>query len=446
MLTALIPRGIDPNSILAEDNSGTVLRYGDLPQLAAKWRERLPGRRLVVLLCANTVPHIATYFGLHAAGHATILLPASTAPNSLSDIVAIYQADAIVRASGSGQMIIEELHDPLGDLHPDLSVCLSTSGSTGSPKLVRYSDAKLAANARSIQSYLGLDETEVAMVHLPIEYSFGLSVLHSHISAGAKVLLTEHSIVQKPFWERMQSATSISGVPFHFELLLRMRLERMNLPQIRYLAQAGGHLPAPLVAQVHEIAEKRGWKFHVMYGQTEAGPRISWLQHELVCAYPGCIGQAIPGVWMSLQDGELIVESPSIMMGYAMSRKDLALGDEMEGRLATGDLAEEAGPGIFQITGRKTRFLKIQGNRVSLSDVEARLFNMGYDVHCVGNDDNLVICTAAHNPEPLRQAAVALFSFPARSINVRALTQIPRKPNGKIDYVELTLLAMEQPQ
>ena len=445
MLNLLAPPGIDPARILAEDDSGRVLRYGDLGGLGSEWRARLPGRRLVLLACANTVPHLAAYSGLRAAGHAVVLLPEAIAEATLVDLIATYRAEALVCADETGEVNLKVLRPAEGGLHPELGVCLSTSGSTGSPKLVRFSDDRLAANAHAIRDYLQIGSDDVAMAHLPFEYSFGLSVVHSHVAAGARLLLSKHSIMQKPFWQRLTQATSIAGVPFHFEMLLRMRLEGAVLPELRVLTQAGGHLPTPLVAQVHDIAERRGWKFHVMYGQTEAGPRISWLPHDLVTRWPGCIGQAIPGVTILLEEGELVVESPSIMMGYALGRDDLARDDDMGGRLVTGDLAELAGPGIFRITGRKSRFLKIQGNRVSLQGIETRLLEVGHEVHCVGRDDLLVICTTAPDPEAIRRAAVALFSFPTRSVNVKSIPDTPRRANGKIDYAALTRIALEGP-
>lgn len=444
MLNFLAPLNTPAERILAQDDAGRVLRYGDLPALTAQWQVSLPGRRVVLLLCGNTVPHLAAYAGLHGAGHVLILLPSATADSTLADLHQRYQAEAIVRADGSGDMQITNLRSAAGGLHPELSICLSTSGSTGSPKLVRFSQERLAANARAIRDYLAIGQDEVAMAHLPFEYSFGLSVLHSHVAAGARVLLSEHAIMQKPFWTRLSEATSLAGVPFHYEMLWRMRIERMDLPRLRTLTQAGGHMPPELVAKVHALANLRGWQFHLMYGQTEAGPRIGWLSHAMVMQWPGCIGQAIPGVQLSLQDGELVVHSPSVMLGYALNRADLALGDEMGGQLHTGDLAEEAASGIYRITGRKSRFLKLQGNRVSLQEVEDRLQTVGHAVHALGQDNQLLLCTTATDTDAVRRAAVALFSFPPRSLQVHRVAEIPRTTNGKVDYPALARMADQE--
>ncbi len=444
MLSHLAPLNTPAERILAQDDAGRVLRYGDLPALTAQWQASLPGRRVVVLLCGNTVPHLAAYAGLHGAGHALILLPAATAESTLVDLLQRYQAEAVVRADASGGMQITQLQASAGELHPDVSICLSTSGSTGSPKLVRFSHEKLAANACAIRDYLAIGSDEVAMAHLPFEYSFGLSVLHSHVAAGARVLLSEHSIMQKPFWTRLSEATSLSGVPFHYEMLWRMRIDRMDLPRLRTLTQAGGHMAPELVAKVHALASQRGWQFHLMYGQTEAGPRIGWLSHAMVMQWPGCIGQAIPGVQLSLQDGELVVHSPSVMLGYALNRADLALGDEMSGQLQTGDLAEEVASGIYRITGRKSRFLKLKGNRVSLQEVEDRLQTVGYAVHALGEDNQLLLCTTVTDTDAVRRAAVSLFSFPPQSLQVHWVAEIPRTTNGKVDYPALARMVDQE--
>jgi acyl-coenzyme A synthetase/AMP-(fatty) acid ligase len=443
MLSKLYPEVANPLNILAEDDLGRVLRYDDLGGLSSVWKERLPGRQLVFLLCANTVPHISAYAGLNGAGHVIVLLSKTIARSTLQKLIKLYNPNAIVYSNNADEMDVEILSQSVVELHPDLSICLSTSGSTGSPKFVRYSERALIANAESIRGYLQIGLNEVAMAHLPFEYSFGLSILHSHVASGAKLLLSEHSIMQKPFWGRIRNATSIAGVPYHFEMMLRLHIENSDLPELRTLTQAGGHMSPQLVKQLHDIAERREWKFHVMYGQTEAGPRISWLPHELVSSYPQSIGHSIPGVSMFINDGELTVRSPAIMMGYANCRDDLARGDDLGGLISTGDLAEEVGPGIFSIIGRKSRFIKILGNRVSLQDIESSLLDKGHTVYCVGEDDNLQVFTTNSDTDALRRAATELFSFPIRAFKIQFLREIPRYLNGKVNYSELSIIAKE---
>ena len=438
MLTALRPEGITPDTCLAVDDSRATLSYGDLEGLHAKWAVKVPGRRLVALFCSNTTASLAAYIGLHAAGHVVILLSAKMAKAARDDLIARYSIEALVEED-----TVTLLTGSRGGLHPDLAICLSTSGSTGSPKLVQFSTAQLAANARSIADYLGLQPDDQPFAHLPFEYSYGLSVLHSHMVVGATLLLTEHGVMQKPFWERLVQATSISGVPFHFEMLLRMRLGRTDLPKMRMLTQAGGRLGAKEALALYDLAQEKGWQFHIMYGQTEAGPRISWLPFDKMVGHSDFIGQPIPGVTLDLgHGGELVVRSPAVMQGYAQSRADLASGDQMKGVLHTGDLAEVV-DGLYRITGRKSRFIKLQGNRVGLADVESRMAEAGYTVCCVGRDDALTLFTIDPDPEGVRLAAISMFSFPARSMTIRHLDSYPRRSNDKIDYTALLALSEE---
>lgn len=433
MYNALLPSHIATDTVLAEDDTGDTLTRAEFSGLGADWATRIPGRCVVAILCSNTTKSLRAYAGIHTAGHVIILLSAKIAEAALADIVARFAVEVIVQGD-----TITRVAEPAGQLHPDLSVCLSTSGSTGSPKLVRFSTRQLVANAQAIAQYLSLDETERPLAHLPYEYSFGLSVLHSHMSVGAKVLLTEHSIMQKPFWERLAEATSLAGVPFHFEMLLRMRLGRANLPNLRSLTQAGGRLRESDAVTLYNLAHDKGWGFHIMYGQTEAGPRMTWLPFDRMDGNFDCIGQPIPGVALSLSDtDELIASSPAIMMGYGETRADLARGDDLNGTLHTGDLAEITQSGLFRITGRKSRFIKLQGNRVSLSNIEARMEAQGFEVCCVGQDDALSIFTEDTDTEAVRQTAITSFSFPARSMKVIHVPSLPRLPNGKMDYTTL---------
>lgn len=160
------------------------------------------------------------------------------------------------------------------EINPDLLLCLTTSGSTGSPKLVRLSELNLESNAHSIAGYLQITEDERPVTSLPMYYSYGMSVINSHLIKGATVLLTDQPVTQRAFWTfvREQKATSIAGVPYTYEMLRMLRFFRMDLPCLKTMLQAGGKLNAAIVKEYVDYAEKNGKKFIVMYGQTEASP------------------------------------------------------------------------------------------------------------------------------------------------------------------------------
>lgn len=266
--------------------------------------------------------------------------------------------------------------------HPELALLLATSGSTGDAKFVRLSGANMLANACSIATYLGLAPGEIAIQSLPLHYSYGLSVLNSHLLAGATVALTSHSFIRPEFWRVVDGCrcTSFAGVPYMYETLHRLRINPAEHNSLRTMTQAGGHLRVDFVRYFHEAAMNRGARFFVMYGQTEATARIAYVPPERLSEKYGSIGIAIPNgrLWLEVVDGEpaqqqLFYSGPNVMMGYANGPADLARGDELGGILATGDLAECDGDGYFRLTGRMARIAKLFGKRINLAGVETEV-------------------------------------------------------------------------
>ena len=163
--------------------------------------------------------------------------------------------------------------------HPDLRLLLSTSGSTGDPKLVRLSEDNMQANAASIVDYLRLGPTDRGMTTLPLHYSYGLSVLHSHLEAGAGLILTDTGVTDAAFDHLCRTArvTNLAFVPHQLNLLDARGADLSGLPDLRFVTQAGGRLGAQKVRAWAQTGQANGWDFIVMYGQTEAAPRMAWL-------------------------------------------------------------------------------------------------------------------------------------------------------------------------
>ena len=223
------------------------------------------------------------------------------------------------------------------DLHPDLALLLSTSGSTGSPKLVRLSHDNLRCNAASIADYLGLTPDDRAITSLPMHYCYGLSVVHSHLLVGAGLVLTDLSVVDECFWRLAEDAgaTSFAGVPYTFEQLERSGFTERALPSLRYVTQAGGRMAPERVGRWRDHGRRSGWDLVVMYGQTEATARMAWLPPDRADAHPEAVGIPIPGGSFRLEPvdevdepgvGELVYAGPNVMQGYAVSAADLARG------------------------------------------------------------------------------------------------------------------------
>ncbi|TVV71262.1 AMP-binding protein [Sphingomonas solaris] len=437
-------------ALAAIDDDDRRLTYAEL-RLAAHARADMlaGGTGLVLLEGGNDCAWLIAYVACLIARRPMLIAPGGN-PAAATALEAAFAPATRLTAAG-GYMPECTGHDDGETPHPDLALMLSTSGSTGSAKCVRLSAANLAANAAAIGAYLGLAADERGVVNLPTHYSYGLSIVNSHLMAGAALLFTARSVIEPGFWDfcARHGATSFAGVPHTYDLLERADLGRRAPATLRYFTQAGGRLPPRLAERYAALADARGWRFFVMYGQTEATARMAYMPPERLAANPDCIGLAIPGGRFSLADGEglpieapdvdgeLIYEGPNVMMGYAFASADVALSAGPP-QLATGDLARRRADGLWQITGRLNRFIKIFGNRIGLDDVERLLGAGGHEAIATGIDDKLLVVTrdaaAAPSIATLLQARLKL---PPDYLEVRAVTDYPVMASGKIDYAVL---------
>jgi len=414
--------------------------YGQLRADVAQFAAALPRpdrKSLGLLLARNDYPSLVAYLGALQAENALILLDGSVNPALLSDFTGRYRPDWIFAAS-TGTQVNEHAED-IG-IHPNLALLLSTSGSTGSPKLVRLTLANLMANAESIVQYLGITPSDLSITSLPMGYSYGLSVINSHLRAGAGLVLTDDSVLRREFWEAVDRyhCTSFAGVPYTYQMLLQTGLLNKWGTSLKVFTQAGGRLDDRYVRQMCETAEARNSRFYVMYGQTEATARMSYLPWEDIRRKAGSVGIAIPGGLLAAdsETGELVYTGPNVMMGYAECRADLAKGDDLNGTLRTGDLAHQDGDGYFYITGRLKRFLKLFGKRFSLDEAERILSRrLGTDVACYGRDDLLMVAaTGTATAEAITATACEAFALPRSAVKVKVISELPRTGNGKLNY------------
>ena len=438
----------DRPAVLTEAAS---LSYRELADLVDAAAARLgPVRRLVLLAAQNDLDSLVAYLAALSSGHPLILVPADK-PGSVDSIAAAYRPDVILRSGdGAGRPAVEEVRPGTShELHPDLALLLSTSGSTGSPKLVRLSHANLQSNAESIAEYLGIRSEDRAATTLPMSYCYGLSVINSHLARGAALVLTDLSVVDPCFWDLFatRGATSFAAVPYTFELLDRVGFTGMDLPHLRYVTQAGGRLAPEQVREFSRLGRRRGWDLFVMYGATEATARMAYLPPELAETAPETIGIPVPGGSFridpvpGLDDGELVYTGPNVMLGYAESPDDLSAGRTLT-ELRTGDLARQHPAGIYEIVGRRSRFVKVVGLRVDLGQVEQVLSGLGVAGACAGSDDGLVVAVEGDHDERLLGKVLAQsLGLPRPSVDVHAVEHLPRLGSGKVDYPAILELA-----
>ena len=443
------------------DETGKEMTYRQLSELSDSLSIFFKPGILVLCLCSNSFPSIGGYVACIQHRSPVILVDCK---KDISEYLNIYQPNYIWAPIDDQKGLPLFTYGDYGlypyssehiAIHEDLALLLTTSGSTGSPKLVRLTENNLSSNASSIAEYLDIDSAERAITSLPMHYSFGISVINSHFFKGATLLVTERSVIDREFWNffRAHGGTSFAGVPYTYEMLKRFRFFRMNLDSLKTMIQAGGRLDPALVLEYAEFAKKEGKRFFVMYGQTEAAPRISYLPFNEVINRPSSIGVAIPGGCLSLEDkngnpiqaaeqeGELVYKGENVCMGYATVQDDLRLGDENNGVLHTGDLAKRDENGFYYITGRLKRFVKIWGNRVNLDSMESLLKKDAIDCACVGSDNKIVIfVTTVGIEDDVVKFLSQKTGFHKSVFEIKVIPEIPKASSGKTLYSQLELL------
>ncbi|NMH98334.1 AMP-binding protein [Pseudonocardia sp. K10HN5] len=429
----------DRPAVVAPD--GTEISYRQLAARVSDVADRLGSvRRLVLIAASNDVEPLVTYLAALQGGH-PVLLASADDRHHRDALVAAYDPDVVLSPTAGGWQLHERRPGSAHTLHPELALLLSTSGSTGSPKLVRLSAANVQANAASIAQYLGIRDTDRAVVSLPLHYCYGLSVVNSNLLCGAALILSKHSVVDPCFWSafREHRATSLHGVPHTFDLLDRIGFDRLELPSLRYVTQAGGRLPAHQVRRFAELGERTGWDLFVMYGQTEATARMAYLPPGLTASHPSAIGVPVPGGSFELvstgraDEGELVYSGPNVMLGYAHGPADLALGRTVD-VLATGDIARRTPDGLYEVIGRKSRFVKLLGLRIDLDRVERILADAGITAACTGTDDGLIVAVTGADAGHVLRTVSARLGLPVGCIRTITVDELPRLGNGKIDY------------
>ena len=431
-------------AVLTEETSVTYRDLAD--RVAATAADLGDTRRLVLLEARNDVSTLVAYLGALAGNH--VVMPVAAGRDHRA-LLQTYDPDVVVDATGVDVRRRGSAHR----LHQDLALLLSTSGSTGSPKMVRLSRANLLANAAAIAEYLDIRESDRAATTLPMSYCYGLSVVHSHLLRGAGIILTDRSVVDDEFWAlfRRHRGTAFAGVPYTFEMLERIGFDAMDLPDLRYVTQAGGRLDPDRVRSFATLGEQRGWQLYVMYGATEATARMAYLPPHLATSHPTAIGTAIPGGSFTLEPlddwrepgvGELVYHGPNVMMGYAHGPADLSLGATVE-TLHTGDVARRGADGLYEVIGRSSRFVKIYGLRIDLHRVEAALSAHGVTAFCTDDEDRLVVAAVGKDEDSVRALAATASGLAPAAIRVAVVAELPLLASGKPDYRAVRAAARE---
>lgn len=451
------------DAIAAIDQDGNEYSYLALAARADTFGAQFPKNRKQLLLLAadNSLESLTAYLGALRASVPVIFAPHDK-PDTFLNIQRQFSPTLTYqRVDGIYQLdYYPEYESNDHDFPEQLAVMISTSGSTGSAKLVKLSVANINANAKSISEYLELTSSDRSMTTLPMFYSYGLSVINSYFTTGASIVLNEESVVEDRFWTRFNhyKCTAFAGVPYSYEMLKRNGFEGRVLPSLRYMTVSGGKSAKEMIEYFATLSKRRGWRFFPMYGQTEATSRMTYMPPEQVLEHCGSIGIPIPRGRIELIDehghvvtgankpGEIVYYGPNVMMGYATKREDL-YDDSVLTKLHSGDIAWRDEGGFYFISGRKSRFLKIFGNRVGLDDLENALRAMGYVTICGGTDRHLIVMTIDQGKKAeIESALMEKFSLTRQYASVDEVNDFPLLSSGKIDYAKLVRMSEERAQ
>lgn len=450
------------------NSKGMSLTYNQLIKIAATVRQNIAGRPLVLLVCENDIYSVASYFSLIYHQIPVMLLHSSITSTFLNSIIERFRPGYIFAPRGNqvlstdsapreeiGNYQLKRLTGETLPTHSELALLLTTSGSTGSTKFVRLSYNNLWSNTRDIVTRLGISNTERTITTMPMSYTYGLSIINTHLFCGGSLVADELSIVSKPFFNALNEyeVTSFGGVPFTYETLLKLKFWRSLPASVKSLTQAGGKLKHPVFTELVNRCKELDVRFFSMYGQTEATARMAILDHQYAESKTGSIGLPVgEGRFLLLDENEQAIITPgkqgtlyylgdNVSMGYANSWQDLNKGDENRGTINTGDIAYFDEEGFYYVVGREKRFVKVHGHRVSLDEIESILSTMGLESAVLGEDDAIKIYAQPKSVanEVLKQLAKTT-KIPSRVFTYKEQEFIPRLKSGKVDYKTLAQL------
>lgn len=439
-----------------------ALTYRQLDSLSRDWTTQLKctHKQLIFFYISNTCTCVAALLGAIASGNAIALLDPSLSSGTKKHLEDAYKPWLTMQCLHDGSDNISVSQTKYGKcssrhIHPDLLLLLSTSGSSGSPKFVRLSKDNIESNANAIAQVLDIASDDIALAHLEMHYSYGFSVLTSHLTRGASLGFSNGKFTDRGFWDdvRNMNITHLPGVPYHHDIINRLGLDRLNLPTLRSLTQAGGRLSEASQIQSHASMQIRGGRFYVMYGQTEASPRMTTLDHIDFLNKKGSVGKALPGGEINIVDdqfnvqpsgttGEVVYSGPNVMLGYAYNTEDLRKGNDTQSVLYTGDKGYIDDEGFLYIVGRQSRMAKIYGLRINLDEIEQyceviasdesaafAAVQRGEEIHLLNNSipindkTNYFLTDLADR-----------FSLPPGILKLKTVHTLPHNARGKIDY------------
>ena len=439
---------------------GEKYTYNDILKFSKKINSKIKKKSIILLIVSNNTESIKGYISFIRSENLSIILDKSFKTEFAEKIIHKYKPEYIytpknflkdifsqeIVFNGIDYVLYRTIYKKKIKINKKNLILLTTSGTTQNPKLVRISNLNITENTKRISDYLQINSKHTTITTMPMGYSFGLSIINTHLHKGSKILVNEKTVFDKIFWENIKryKITSFGGVPNFYEILKKLRFENFYLPTLKYLTQAGGKLNIETLKYFEKICRKKKLKFFVMYGQTEASPRMSYLNFNKLSENLGSIGKPLKNTLFRLVDdkkkfitkpnvvGEIVFYGKNVCLGYANNINDFSKGDINKSRLFTGDLGYKNTKGYYYITGRKNRFAKIFGVRVNLDDIEHCLRKENYNIKCLNDDNSLkILVEKNYNFENIKNITYKNFCIRPNSINIQKVESFIERKSYK---------------
>lgn len=462
---------VNKKKIALLSSSSVSLSYGDLENQYRVIKKIIPSSSLILMITENSIGSIASYTSFIKNDCVVQLVDSKTNIFEIQNLINLYKPNYISCSKTWYEKhrfnkfnlksiytyfennIFKTQFTKLKKLKGNLSILMPTSGSMGSKKYVKISKENIFNNTISIISYLKLNKQNRSITSMPFCYSYMLSVINSHLEVGGSIFVTEETIIQSNFWKyfKEKKVNNFNGVPYHYEILIKLGLKKNIFSKLKFFTQAGGKLDNLKTQGILNFCLKEKKIFYVMYGQTEASPRMSYVNLTASPSKIGSIGKPIPGGNFFIIDndgkkitkenvtGELVYKGKNVSTGYANNYKDLLKKNTNKKLLKTGDLAFYDRDKFYFITGRKSRIIKLYGNRFNLDDIEERFFRNKISLACINVNDNLILfLEKSYSRNTLIKKIYEITSTNKIDIKIKVLKKIPRLNNGKINYKKLS--------
>lgn len=426
------------------------ISYDDLIKFSDKLSKNIKKNSIIILIAKNDITSISFYVSSIKNNYCLIILDENSDFDFINKTVKKFRCNYVFYPKNSfyfnkkknkkfyfNNYCLEEVSTKIQNFNYKNSIILTTSGTTASPKFVRLSNENLYKNSKQIINYLRINRKDKTITTLPMAYSFGLSIINSHLESGSIIVINNEPIFSKKFWEiiKKNKIVSFGTVPMVYDYLRRIKFENLIYSSLKYLTVAGGNVSKDTLIYLLDICKKNKIKFFVMYGQTEASPRMSYYEMTKYPEKIGSIGRPVQNARFEIHNKELVFFGENVSLGYAKNFQDLKKGDVNRGKIKTGDLGYRDQDQFYYLSGRKKKISKLFGLRIDLKEIEIMLNKKKMEVKALIDDKKLKIeCLKGNDNEKIKELIFKKYKINKNFIEIIEKSNFSKNTNYKNLY------------